>query len=152
MKLIYRFANIPITLILLIYVLEAFAQISQHWYWSIFIFINLGIIFLLNRYYLQTYYTFPSTIYSDNEKLICQDFLVNDRRVEIKHSEIKKIRGGIFSGMTSRPVYIYDSKDNLILGFYAHNKQFRMLLETILKNVPEELYQELLKKMKSMAK
>ena len=150
-KLAYRFANIPITLILLIYLIEAFTQISQHWYWSIFILINIGIIFVLNKYYLHTYYFFPSTIYADNEKLICQDFLLNNRVVEIKHLEIKKISGGIFSGTTYRPINLYDSQGNVMLGFYAHNKEFRMLLETILRNVPEDLYQELLKRIKNIA-
>ena len=152
MKLLYRYANIPITLVLIIYLIESLVQIPGHWFAVFFAFVNLVLIYALNKYYLKTYRFFPFKIYINNEKMVCENFMMSKKKIEIKHSEIKKINGGIFSGLPTRPIYLYDSKGNLLVGFYTHNEKYRTLLKTILKNVSEELYQELLAKMSQYVK
>jgi len=63
-------------------------------------------------------------------------------------ANIDRITGGIIDGFPTRPVYIHDSKLDLTIGFYMHVNNFRNLLSTILKNIPEELYIGLLAKLK----
>ncbi len=146
MKLIYRFGNIPLTLILAVYLVESVIQSAIHWYALIFVIINSAIIISLNKYYVKMYRYFPFCVYADNERMVCKNFLFSKKELEIKHSEIKNIEGGIFNGMPSRPIYIYGSDGKLLIGFYSRSGQFSKLLSTILKNVREELYQDILGK------
>lgn len=147
-KLLYRYGNIPLTFLLLIYLATSAIGFFSHWYFIFFFFVNLTIIVWLNKYYIKTYQHFPFTISADNEKMICSSFFFSKRSVEIKFSDIDEIRGGIFSGFQTRPIYIHDSRQNITVGFYSQVGDFKQLLTTILKNIPQELYDKLLQEMK----
>lgn len=148
-KLIYRYANIIATLFLLIYVVAAFFLTMEKWYYVFVMFVNLLIIFYLNRYYFKTYRIFPFKISADNQKIICSDFLFSSKIIEIDLQNIDKISGGIFSGWPTRPVYIYDGTKNIMIAFYSHVGNFRNLLKTILENIPQNVYDELIEKIKT---
>ena len=150
-KLLFRFGNIPLTLLLLLYLGISAIGLFTQWYYVFFVGINLAIIIWLNRYYLKTYRSFPFTISADNEKLICSDFLLNKNIVEIKLIDIVKINGGIFSGYPTRPTYIHDARNNIVIGFYSNSGNFNELLMTIIKNVDENLYQQLIDKIRKLS-
>lgn len=75
---------------------------------------------------------------------------MSSRVVEIKMRDIDKISGGIFSGYPTRPTYIHDSVQNITIGFYANAGNFNELLMTIIKNIDEKLYQQLIEKIKKL--
>lgn len=147
-KILYRYGNIPITFFLLIYLIESVVQLPLHWYAVFFVFINLAIIISLNKYYVKTYKLFPFKISADNEKMICSNFFLSRKIVEIRLIDIDKINGGIFSGYPSRAVYLHDSVTNETVGIYIHSSDYKDLLKLILKNIPQTLYNYLLEKMK----
>ncbi len=148
-KLIYRYANIIATLFLLIYVVASFFLTMQKWYYVFVMIVNLLIIFYLNRYYFKTYRIFPFKISADNQRIICSDFFFSNKIIEIDLQNIDKISGGIFSGWPTRPVYIYDGTKNITIAFYTHVGNFKNLLKTILENIPQNVYDELLNKIKT---
>lgn len=149
-KLMYRYGNIPLTFLLLIYLGMSVIGVLSHWYYIFFVAINLAIIVWLNRYYIKTYKQFPYTISADNEKLICSDFFLSKRVIEIELKNIDKINGGIFSGYQTRPTYIHDVEQNITIGFYSNAGKFNELLMTIIKNVDEKLYQQLIDKIRRL--
>ncbi|MCX7874981.1 MAG: hypothetical protein N2321_02310 [Melioribacteraceae bacterium] len=69
--------------------------------------------------------------------------------MKIFYKDIISISGGIFSGMPMRAIYIKDKNENLI-GFYSHVGKFNELLKTILRNIPEQVYQDQLDKLKKL--
>jgi len=95
----------------------------------------------------MSYKYFPFNIKADNEKIICSEFLDKSKTVTIYHKDISEIKGGIFSGNLSRPIYIIDEKNNKKIGFHAHLKDSNKLLTIILSNVDKSLYDSLLQKM-----
>lgn len=149
-KLLFRYGNIPITILLLIYFALSVIGFLNHWYFIFFAVINFAIIVWLNRYYVRTYKQFPYRISADNEKLICSDFFLSKRVVEIKLKNIDKINGGIFSGYQTRATYIHDAEQNITIGFYSNSGRFNEMLMTILKNINEDLYQQLTAKIKKI--
>jgi len=136
------------TVCLLIFLIASLLQIREHWYSIIASLADLAVIIILNKYYFSTYSSFPADICADNEKIICSGFLLNRNKIVIMMANIDRITGGIIDGFPTRPVYIHDSKLDLTIGFYMHVNNFRNLLSTILKNIPEELYIGLLAKLK----
>ena len=145
-KLIYRYGNIPVTILLLIYLAISIIGLFSYWYYIFFTLINLLLLFSLNRYYIKTYKLFPFEITINNEKIICTNFLFNKRKLELRIEDIDKLAGGIFSGYPTRPVYIHDSRQNITIGFYANVGRFPDLLKIILQNIREDLYKDLLGK------
>ena len=148
-KIIYRYANIPANLILVFYLLASAIGIPEDWKFIFPLLINIILIYVLNKFYIKIYKSFPFKIEVNNDKMICSDFVINNRVIEINHSSIKEIRGGIFSGRNYSPLYI--STDKLSIGISPHMKDFNKLLTIVLTNIKKELYEELLESIKKLA-
>lgn len=151
-RVVYRYGNFIATFLLSIHLLSSIYLITEKWTFIIPAIINAGIIFYINKYYLKTYRLFPFDIQSDNEKLICKDFFLSKKKVEIKFKDIDYLKGGIFSGYPTRPIYIHDKEQDITIGFYSHVNNFQKLLTLILQNIPENIYNELMKKIIELKK
>ncbi len=147
-KLVYRYANIPATFLMGLHFISSLIGMLNDWIMVFPLLINGLVIILLNRFYFRSYKTFPFLIYADNEKMICTDYFMSKKKLEIYHSDIVEMRGGMFSGNTSRPVYIKDGRSNETIGLHAHVKNYNKLITTILSNVSQELYDGLLENAK----
>ncbi|MDP2038589.1 MAG: hypothetical protein Q8S39_14410 [Ignavibacteria bacterium] len=149
-KIWYRYINITITLLLLFYTAASLILAFQKWYYIFVVFLNVGIIYLINRFYLNSYKSFPFRIRSDETGITCENFFLSKKILRIEFADIDGISGGMFSGWNTRPVYIHDSRQNISIGFFAQG-EFKELLKVILKNINEELYKDLLSKMKQLS-
>lgn len=147
-RFIYRWANIPLTIILsfylVVYILAAFYQ----WYYIFAVLFEAAILFFLNRHYIKGYRLFPYNISVDNEKLICKDFLLSHKEITIYHKDITEIKGSIFSGNKARPLYIYDGNNDQTIAIRIHLKGYNQVLTKVLSNVNKEIYESLLDRMK----
>ncbi len=150
-KFIYRYANIPLTILLVIHLIATALGIPYAWYLVIPAAINLAILIWINRFYFKSYKTFPFKIEADNDKMICSDFMSCDEDIEIQHINIDKIEGGVFSRNLTRPIYITDTTQGVTIGIHNHLKGFNKLLTIILSNIKHELYTELLERIKEQA-
>lgn len=148
-RLIYRYANIPANFILLFYLIASSLGMFTNWKFIFPLIITLTMLYVLNRFYFRMYKSFPFKIEINNEKMLCSDFVLNNKRVEIYHSDIKEITGGIFSGRAYMPLYI--KTDDIKLGFSPHIKDYNKLLTIILTNITKDLYTELLGKINKIA-
>jgi hypothetical protein len=149
-KIVYRYANIAITIFLLFYVIASLMMAFQKWTYIFVSLVNLLIIFYLNRYYIRSYRIFPFKIVADSQKLICSNFFLSKKSIEIEIQNIDRISGGFFTGWPTRPIYLHDCKKNVTIGFYVHTGSFKKLLKTILENIPQNLYEELLSGLKAL--
>lgn len=150
-KFVYRFVNIPITFLLSLYLLLAIFSPEKTWFNAISIVVHLLLIFFINKFYFRNYKQFPYKISADNEKMICTDFFLSRKEIEIRMEDIDDIKGGIFSNTPARPVYIHDGKNNVTIGVSAHLKGYNKLMTIILSNVKQNLYNEVLDRMKEMS-
>jgi hypothetical protein len=146
-RLIYRWINIPASVLLIIYILFSFAMLFEKPIYILPLLINLIVLVVINKFFFMSYKYFPFNIKADNEKIICTDFLDKAKIITIYHKDISEIKGGIFSGNLSRPIYLIDSKNNKKIGFHAHLKDSNKLLTIILSNIEKSLYDTLLQKM-----
>jgi hypothetical protein len=147
-KFIYRYANIPASLLMGLHLVSSFIGLFSDWIIIFPFLINVIVLYLLNRFFFKSYKTFPFLIFADNEKMICTDYFFSKKKIEIKYFDISEIRGGMFSGNTSRPLYIKDGITNETIGLHTHVKDYNKLVTIILSNIKQELYNELLEKAK----
>ena len=147
-KLVYGYANIPLTLLIGFYLIFSAAMIGQHLFYLFSTLFHALLLYVLNRFYIKSYKQFPYTIMIDNEKMICKDFFMSNKEIIINLSDIDEVKGGIFSGNLARPVYLHDGKNDVTIGIRQHLKGFNSVLTTVLSNIPQKLYNELLEKIK----
>lgn len=148
-RLFYRYANIPITLLLLLSLLSAMGGVYTSWFYIFPLLIDIIIIYAINRYYIKSYIFFPYKIEADNERLVCSDFFFSRKIIELDHDSITRITGGIFSGNIARPIYLHDDDNEITIGFNNHLKNYDKLLTIILSNIKQDLYDDLLEKIKN---
>lgn len=149
-KFLYRYANIVITLLLLIYAIFALLITFQKWYFVFVFLVNVLIIFYVNRFYLRNYRLFPFKIEADNSRLVCSNFFLSKQVLEIELKNIGKIWGGFISGWQTKPIYIFDKTTKKTIGIYVFSPSFKSLMKNILENIPEDVYQEILVNMKQI--
>ncbi len=141
-KFIYRYGNIPVTLILLFYLIPAVINIDKNIFYVIPLIITLVLIYLINKMYLDLYKILPYKIETDDEKMICTDFLFSKKKVTVQFKDITSLTGGIFDGRLQGIMKIFDKRNQMTLGFYNKLKNAKNLEVLILSKVNREIYDE----------
>jgi len=143
-KIIFRFGNIIITLLISIYLIPVFYFIDQNTILFLPLIIGVIIIFMVNRAYLTYYLILPYKIEVDDEKMICSDFLLSKKVVTIYYKDIDKLQGGVFNGRSSGIMKLRDSKSKLRVGFSQKINNSEKLIALILSKVSKDLYDEVI--------
>ena len=149
-KIIYRYANIPITIFLSLYMISSLLYITKEWYYIFPFLLNLVIIVVMNRFYFRSYKLFPYKIEINTEKMICSDFFNGNKIIEINLQDIDIIEGGSLSGTPTKPILLHDSANDIIIGISTHIKNYNKLITIILSNVKQEIYNEVLERAKEL--
>lgn len=144
-KLLYRYGNIPLNLILFFYAISALLNVSERLIFIVPFIITITFLFFLNRQYLLLYKLLPYKITADSEKLICEDFLFSNKKVVIYYLKITQLKGGVFEGKVSGLMHVYDQDGNTI-GFFNRLKNVNKLETEILGRVPKEVYDVVVEK------
>lgn len=150
-KLILKYSFIPLSVIMIIYILYALGGLLNSWFFIFPLSIHILLLYIIIKFYIKIKKYFPFTIESNSEKIICKNFLGKKNEVEIRFPEIEDISGGIFNGNYSRPIYITAAAGKIKIGIYRHLENYDELLKIILSSVSKELYDNLLKKMEKSA-
>lgn len=143
-KIIFRFGNIIVTLLISIYLIPVFYFIDQNTILFLPLIIGVIIIFMVNRAYLTYYLILPYKIEVDDEKMICSDFLLSKKVVAIYYKDIDKLQGGVFNGRSSGIMKLRDSKSKLRVGFSQKINNSEKLIALILSKVSKDLYDEVI--------
>ncbi len=143
-KIIFRFGNILVTLLLSIYLIPVFYYIDQNIILVLPLIIGVIILYMVNRTYLTYYKILPYNIQTDDEKMICSDFLFSKKVVTIYFKDIDMLRGGVFSGRSSGIMKLRDSRSKLLIGFSQKLNNSEKLIALILSKVSKELYSEVI--------
>jgi len=143
-KIIFRFGNILVTLLLSIYLIPVFYYIDQNIILFLPLIIAVIILYLVNKTYLTYYRIMPYKIEAYDDKIICSDFLFSKKVVTIYFKDIDLLRGGVFSGRSSGMMNLRESKGKLQVGFSQKMKYSEKLIALILSKVSKDLYNEVI--------
>lgn len=139
-KLLYRYGNIPVTIILSIYLILSLVNLEKNLFFLIPIIIILLLIYFLNRHYLMLYKIMPYRIKADSEKLNCTDFLFQKKEVLIYYKDVESFTGGAISGKLSGIMKLCEGKSKICIGFYDKIRDVNKLQTLILSRVRKEVY------------
>jgi hypothetical protein len=140
-KFLYRFANLPLTLLLVILLIPLVVNIDNNLLLLFPLIITLLMIYFLNRFYMTLYKIIPYKIYIDDERIICRNFLFSHRKEEIRFKEIESLSGGVFEGRINGIMKI-NSISNISIGFYHSIINAKELETFILSKVDRKIYEK----------
>lgn len=143
-KLVFRFANIFVTVLLMIYIIPLLVLVDQQLLLLIPLIVSLIIIYIINKTYLNYYKILPYKIEADDEKMICSDFLFSKKVFTIRYNEIDELTGGIFDGKTTGIMKLRDRQNKVQIGFSNKMIDSEKLISLILSKVKKELYDEVI--------
>ena len=145
-RLLYRYGNIPVTIILSVYLVPSVVYLDKNLIYLIPVVLLLLMIYLLNRHYLNLYKIIPYKIEADEEKLICSDFLFSKKEFTIYFSDIESLTGGIFEGRFSGVMKVCDKKNQVCIGFFNRLKDADKLQTILLSKVPRKVYDDVVER------
>jgi len=151
-RLIFKFGNIVITLLLVFYSLPLLISLDQRKILVIPLLVSLLVIYFLNRHYLTLYKILPYKIEADDEKIVCSEFFLSKKEIIINYNDIDSLSGGVFENRISGVMQVCDGKNNFCFGFYHRLRNSNKLATIILSKVKRELYDEVLEKIISKGK
>lgn len=151
-RLIFRYGNIIITAVLIIYSLLLFAFLSEKINLAFPLVVNLLIIYFLNRHYFNLYKILPYTIKADDDKINCLNYLFSKREIVIYYKDITSLSGGIFENKLSGIMKVCDDKNNVVIGFYQKLNNSGKLATILLSKVNHDVYDSVLTKIMSAKK
>jgi hypothetical protein len=141
-KLLFRFGNIPVTIILSIYLVPIIINFDKSLVYIIPLVIILALIYLINKHYLWLYQILPYKITANDEKIICEEFLFSTKQVEVFYKDIESLSGGLFEGKLRGLMKVWDGKSKICIGFYDKIKGIKELQTILLSGVSKEVYDE----------
>jgi hypothetical protein len=139
-KLLYRYGNIPVTILLSLYLIPSVINLDKDLIYIIPVVALLTLIYFLNRRYLYLYQVVPYKITADEEKLICENFFLSDKETIIFYRDIGSLSGGIFSGKLKGLMKVNDGKSKICIGFFDKIRNVKDLQTIILSRVNSEVY------------
>jgi hypothetical protein len=145
-KLLYRYGNIPVTIILSIYLVPSVVYIDKNLIYFIPVILLLLMIYLLNRHYLNLYKIIPYKIEADEEKMVCTDFLFSRKEFTIYYRDIESLTGGIFDGRFSGVMKVCDRNNQVCIGFFNRLKHADKLQTILLSKVPRKVYDDVVER------
>jgi hypothetical protein len=145
-KLIYRYGNIPVTIILAIYLVPAVVKLDKELLYLIPVILLLGMIYLLNKHYLNLYKIIPYKIEADEEKMICTNFLFSRKEFTIYYHDVESLTGGIFDGRLSGVMKVCDRNNQVCVGFFNRLRNADKLQTLLLSKVPRKVYDDVVER------
>ena len=145
-RLLYRYANITVTIILSIYLVPSVVYLDKNLIYLIPVVLLLLMIYLLNRHYLTLYKIIPYRIEADEEKIVCTDFLFSKKEFTIHYNDIESLTGGIFDGRFTGVMKVCDKKNQVCIGFFNRLKNADKLQTILLSKVPRNVYDDVVER------
>jgi len=79
--------------------------------------------------------------------MICSEFSFSKKVIEIRFDEINNLTGGIFDGIKTKPIKIYDGKNNLTINFSYIINNYSDLVAHILRRIKSDLFDQVVERM-----
>ena len=149
-KFIYRYGNIIVTPLLLLYILPLALNLDKNPILILPFIISLFLLYYINRAFFNFYKLVPNRIEADEEKIICSEFLFRKKMITIFIKDIDSISGGIFDGRYRGLMKVCDGRNKICIGFFDRMKNSTKLVTLLLSKVDKEIYDGVIEHIQSI--
>lgn len=149
-KFIYRYGSIVITPLLLLYILPIALNLDKNLILIVPFIISLFLLYYINKSYFNFYKLVPDKIETDDEKIICSEFLFKEKMVTILFKDIESLSGGIFDGRFRGLMKVCDGKNKICIGFFDRINNSTKLVTLIISKVDKTIYDQVIENIQSL--
>ena len=149
-KFIYRYGNLIITPLLLIYSLSLVVLMDKNLIVLLPFIISFVILYILNKAYLNFYKLVPYKIEVNEDKIICTEFLFRNKTITILIKDIESLSGGIFNGRYRGIMKVCDGKNKICIGFFDRMRNSSKFVTLLLSKVDKKIYDEVIENIQSV--
>ena len=149
-KFIYRYGNLIITPLLLVYSLSLVALMDKNLIVLLPFIISFIILYILNKAYLNFYKLVPYKIEVNEDKIICTEFLFRNKTITILIKDIESLSGGIFNGRYRGIMKVCDGKNKICIGFFDRMRNSSKFVTLLLSKVDKKIYDEVIENIQSV--
>lgn len=141
LKAVYRYGNIPVSMILALYIIPFIVNPSSRTVDILFFSSVVIILLILNSFFFKIWKTVPFTIHALDDRLVCSNFFLSSRKVELFYSEIDNLKGGTFSGKFNGIMLAESGAKDIQIGFFARIQNARLLEAILINRSPQPVYE-----------
>lgn len=149
-KLIYRYANIVVSVLLVFYLIPLAVNLDKNLLLLLPFIISLFLLYFVNKSYFVFYKLVPYKINADDEKIVCSDFFFRKKTVTIYYKDIESLTGGIFEARYRGLMKVCDGKNKICIGFFDKMINSNKLITIILSKVDKKLYDNVIGKLEEV--
>lgn len=149
-RIIYRYGNVLASLLLILYLIPVVVGIDSNLYLIIPLIISLLLLYFINKKYLALYKVMPFKIETDDEKIMCSDFIFSDKQITIYYSNIASLSGGIFDGKLRGMMQVCDGKNQICISFSERIRNSKNLITVILSKVDKKIYDSVIERLQDL--
>ncbi len=149
-KFIYRYGNVVITPLLLLYIFPIALNLDKNLILILPFIISIFLLYYINKSYFNFYKLVPNKIETDDEKIICSEFFFKEKMVTILFKDIKSLSGGIFEGRFRGLMKVCDGKNKICIGFFDRINNSTKLITIILSKVDKTIYDKVIDNIQSL--
>lgn len=142
LKAVYRFGNIPVSMILALYIIPFFFRPSDRTVDILFFSSVVVILIILNSFFFKIWKIVPFKIHATEDRLICSDYFLSSKTIELFYADIENLKGGTFSGKFNGIMIAESSKDGVQVGFFARLTNARLLEAILINRAPQPVYEK----------
>lgn len=142
LKAVYRFGNIPVSMILALYIIPFLVNPSSRTVDILFFSAVVIILLILNSFFYKIWKIVPFTIHALDDRLVCSDFFLSSRKVELLYSDIENLKGGTFSGKFNGIMIAESVEKDIQIGFFARIDNARLLEAILINRSPQPVYEK----------
>jgi hypothetical protein len=143
-KFVYRYGNLFISMLLIFYIIPLALNIDHNLILILPFIVSLFLLYYINKSYFTFYKLVPFKIETDDEKIVCTNFLFRGKSVTIYYKDIESLSGGIFEAKYRGLMKICDGKNRICIGFFERMKNSSKLVTLILSKVDKKIYDEII--------
>jgi len=149
-KFVYRYLNLVITPLLILYIIPIAVNLDKNLILILPFVISVYLLYYLNKSYFTFYKLVPFKIELDDEKIICSQFILKEKKMIIHIKDIDSLSGGIFNGRYRGLMKVSDGKNKISIGFFDRMINSQKLVTLLISKVDLKVYNEVIPKIEEL--
>jgi len=140
LKTVYRLGNIPVSMILALYIIPFLFNPSSRTVDIVFFSAVVVIFLIVNSFFFKIWRIVPFKIHALDDRLVCSGFFLSSESKELFYSDIENLKGGTFSGKFNGIMIAESIEKNIQIGFFAKLTNVRLLEAILINRAPQPVY------------
>lgn len=142
LKFAYRYGNIPVSMLLGMYIVPFIADPSPRLVHYLFFFIVAVLLLGINAFFYKVWRVVPFKIHALDDRIVASEFFLTSKEVVLFYKDIENLKGGTFSGKFNGIMIAESTSQDIQIGFFARLENSRLFEAILISRAPQPVYEK----------